>query len=186
MYINKDERFRSIDSAITYDPYTKLLCLILIYTGCRISESLLVSFHDVQKGGEDGSRLSLCTLKKRTNVVVMREVPIPKVLVTAIEEVHQLNCLNQLGYTKHSPLLNWCRTTAWKRVKQVMRTASISDGAHASPKGWRHGFGVWAVQCNIPLSFIQRWLGHAKISTTAIYTHAVGRDEYMIAERMWK
>ena len=58
-------------------------------------------------------------------------------------------------------------------------------GLHASPKGLRHGFGVHAVHSGVPLNLVQKWLGHAKLSTTAIYTNAVGPEEFRIAERMW-
>lgn len=32
---------------------------------------------------------------------------------------------------------------------------------------------------------LQRWLGHAQLSTTAIYADAVGKEEQDIAARMW-
>ena len=32
---------------------------------------------------------------------------------------------------------------------------------------------------------VQRWLGHAQLSTTAIYAEAVGQEEQEIAARMW-
>lgn len=32
---------------------------------------------------------------------------------------------------------------------------------------------------------MQKWLGHAQLSTTAIYANAVGAEEQSIAARMW-
>ncbi len=55
----------------------------------------------------------------------------------------------------------------------------------ASPKGLRHGFGVHAVLSGVPLTMIQKWLGHANIATTAIYLDVLGPEERAIAERMW-
>jgi site-specific recombinase XerD len=69
-------------------------------------------------------------------------------------------------------------------VKAVMRAAGIRGG-QASPKGLRHGFGVAAVQARIPLNLVQRWLGHAQLSTTAIDAEAIGPEEQEIAARMW-
>ena len=66
-----------------------------------------------------------------------------------------------------------------------MQAAGIKSGPHATPKGFRHGFGVAAVQAGIPLNLVQRWLGHAQLSTTAIYADALGAEERSIAERMW-
>ena len=58
-------------------------------------------------------------------------------------------------------------------------------GTHASPKGLRHGFGVAAVSAGIPLNLVQKWLGHAQLTTTAVYADAVGAEEKDIARRMW-
>ena len=59
------------------------------------------------------------------------------------------------------------------------------DGPHASPKGLRHGFGVAAVTAAFRSTLVQRWLGHAQLTTTAIYADAVGAEEKDIARRMW-
>jgi integrase len=59
------------------------------------------------------------------------------------------------------------------------------EGVPASPKGLRHGFGVAAVTAGIPLNLVQKWLGHAQLSTTAVYADAVGAEEKDIARRMW-
>jgi integrase/recombinase XerD len=58
-------------------------------------------------------------------------------------------------------------------------------GLHATPKGLRHGVGGAAAQNDIPLNLVQRWLGHAQLSTTAIYADAVGPEEHAIAARVW-
>jgi site-specific recombinase XerD len=66
-----------------------------------------------------------------------------------------------------------------------MATAGLS-GPPASPKGLRHGFGVTAVTAGIPLNLVQKWLGHAQLTTTAIYANAIGAEEQDIASRMWR
>ena len=63
--------------------------------------------------------------------------------------------------------------------------AADLHGPHATPKGLRHGFGIQAVSAGIPLNLVQKWLGHAQLSTTAIYADAVGEEEQSIASRMW-
>jgi integrase/recombinase XerD len=81
-------------------------------------------------------------------------------------------------------LWSWSPVTAWRHVKAAVQAAGIR-GAQANPKGLRHGFGVAAVQARIPLNLVQRWLGHAQLSTTAIYAEAIGSEEQEIAARMW-
>jgi site-specific recombinase XerD len=63
--------------------------------------------------------------------------------------------------------------------------AARLDGVVASPKGLRHGFEVAAVTAGIPLNLAQKWLGHAQLSTMAIYANTVGTEEEDIAPRMW-
>lgn len=70
-------------------------------------------------------------------------------------------------------------------MKTVMDAAEISRGQHATPKGLRHGFGVHAVRAGVPLNLVQRWMGHASMTTTAIYLQVVGAEERELAERMW-
>lgn len=65
-----------------------------------------------------------------------------------------------------------------------MDTAGL-DGPHASPRCPRPGFGVAAVSAGIPLNLVEKWLGHAQLTTTAIYANAVGAEEQDIARRMW-
>ena len=59
------------------------------------------------------------------------------------------------------------------------------DGVQATAKGLRHGFAVGAVNAGVPLTTVQKWLGHADLETTAIYTNAMGKEEYELAKRMW-
>jgi integrase/recombinase XerD len=66
-----------------------------------------------------------------------------------------------------------------------MADASI-DGVHATPKGLRHSFGVIAFQANVPPHLVQRWLGHASLRTTAIYSDVMGHEERAFASRMWR
>ena len=69
-------------------------------------------------------------------------------------------------------------------MEEVIAAAGIPDGSHACPKGLRHGFSVQAVSRGIALNMVQKWLGHAQVTTTAIYANAVGGEEQSIAARM--
>lgn len=56
-----------------------------------------------------------------------------------------------------------------------MGAAGIS-GAHASPKGLRHGFGVRVAKQTRNPRLVQKMLGHANLETTAIYMDLVGLE----------
>jgi site-specific recombinase XerD len=77
------------------------------------------------------------------------------------------------------------RVTAWRIVKQITQDAGLY-GPVSTPKAFRHGFGAGAVQAGIPITLLQRWLGHARLTTTAIYTGVIGPEELSLAKRYWE
>ena len=65
-----------------------------------------------------------------------------------------------------------------------MREAGISE-SFCKPKALCHAFAVEAGQKAILLNIVQRWLGHARIETAAIYASAIGDEERNLARRAW-
>ncbi len=110
----------------------------------------------------------------------------PPTLLEALDLVHNVRETEaRRGRGSKVRIWTWERTTAWRKVKEVMEAADLGEGPQVSPRGLRHGFGVSAVTSGIPLNMVQKWLGHAQLSTTAIYADAVGAEEKSIASRMW-
>jgi integrase/recombinase XerD len=156
-------------------------CLTLAFTGARISEILALTpiRIDVEVGA-----IIIETLKQRRRGV-FRAIPVPRELLSQLEAVHGIQALLADPEYRGTRLWPWCRTTAWQHTKRVMKTAGI-DGAFAKPKALRHAFGVEAGQSGIQLNMVQRWMGHARIETTAIYSNALGREERALARRTWQ
>jgi len=179
-YVTLAERQRFIEEAKRADPKIETFCIALAYTGARISEVLNLNH---QAFDYSAKCIVIESLKKR-RAGVFRTVPVPDELLDRIEEVHQIRSQVE-GEVASTRLWNWCRTTAWKHVKVVMMEANII-GPHAVPKALRHGFGVLGtVEAGVPLNIMQKWLGHARIETTARYADAVGREERILARRLW-
>lgn len=175
-YLDAAERRRFI-SAATAAPLTlRLLCLTLAHTGCRVSEALALTPDSLRPA--EGV-IAFRSLKKRSKFVVVREVPVPDEVLSGLV-VLAGDCAST-----EDRLWHWGRVRAWQLVKAMMHAAGIRSGPHATTKGLRHAFGLHAVRSGVPLNFVQRWLGHASMSTTAIYLQAVGPDEREIAARMW-
>ncbi|MCB1467317.1 MAG: site-specific integrase [Rhizobiaceae bacterium] len=173
-YVNAQERRRFLSVADLQDHKTRALCLMLTYTGCRLSEALQLTVEAIDA---QSNIIAIRSLKKR-RAGTIREVPVPDTLIEAL--------LSSIGddTDRSARVWEWERTWGWTQTKRVMAQAGIA-GIHASPKGLRHGFGLHAVQRGIPLNLVQKWLGHADIATTAIYANAIGPEEYEIASRMW-
>jgi integrase len=176
-YLNGSERRRALESVGALQPEHALFVLTLAWTGARVSEVLAVTSDDLQI---DCGLLSLITLKRRRRCV--REVPIPPFLVGSLTTHFQLDELQREG--RRIQLWQFSRVTAWRIVKALMRAANIA-GCPSSPRGFRHGFGVAGVQAGIPLTLLQKWLGHSRLATTAIYTDVAGPEELLHATRLW-
>ena len=98
--------------------------------------------------------------------------------------VHNLSVVQSDPALRTARIWPWGRTTAWMRVKRTMQGIGVAP-SQAVPKALRHAFGVGATQRNVPLNIVQKWMGHSRISTTAIYADAVGDEEHAFADRMW-
>ncbi|MFA5989935.1 MAG: site-specific integrase [Sphingomonas sp.] len=171
-YLNSAEARRFLAVLPALGNAERLFCLVLFYTGCRISEALELT---PRRLDTDDKRIIFRTLKRRK--LVYRAVPAPARLIRD---------LTALGHTLEAatPLFPWCRVTGWRIVKEVMERARIA-GPQASPKGLRHAFGIHAIEVRIPEPMLQRWMGHARARTTRIYTVFDGTDERRWAKRMW-
>ena len=180
-YLTAGEREIFLREAELADRTVRTLCMTLAYAGCRLSEALALTANRVDL---TAGVLVVESLKKR-RAGVFRAVPVPPALLDALDMVHGIRELQvRRGKGRGVRLWPWSRMTGWRAVHGVMQAARL-DGPHASPKGLRHGFGVAAVTAGIPLNLVQKWLGHAQLTTTAIYADAVGAEEKDIARRMW-
>ena len=180
-YLTAGERDGFLRQAELADRQVRTLCMTLAYAGCRLSEALELTVDRVDLAA---GVLVFESLKKR-RTGIYRAVPVPPALLETLNMVHGIRELQgQRGKGRGARLWPWSRMTGWRAVHAVMVAAEL-DGPHASPKGLRHGFGVAAVSAGIPLNMVQKWLGHAQLTTTAIYADAVGTEEKDIASRMW-
>jgi integrase len=179
-YPNAAERRRFIKAARRAPLDVQLFCLVLYLSGGRISEILALTPAAIDI---DSGAANITTLKRRKAGVV-RQVPLPRGVLNELNHVFHLRRRQRDPDSAYRRIWKWSRTTAWRRVKEVMAAANVS-GTPAMPKGLRHGFGVNAIQSKIPLHLLQRWLGHASLRTTAIYIDVIGPDERAFAARMW-
>lgn len=171
-YLVSSERKLFVQLAAGKRADISTFCLTIAFTGARISEVLALTVSRVDIADE---AIVFETLKQRKRGV-FRAVPIPKGLAIS---------LSRYASTRQTRLWPWGRTSAWKIVKSVMREAGIAESL-CKPKALRHAFAVEAGQQGIPLNIVQRWLGHARIETTAIYACAIGEEERNLARRSWQ
>jgi len=183
-YLNQQEREAFLAAAAAHPiPKIRTLCAVMALTGCRISEALALTADRVDASDKV---IIFESLKKRCRGHY-RAVPVPNDLIADLTRIHFLGELwGREDGGRGVRLWRMDRTVAWRYVKGVMAEAGIVSGARATPRGLRHGFGVAAVSAGVPLNLVQRWLGHAQISTTAIYADVMGPEERTLAARMWQ
>ena len=66
-------------------------------------------------------------------------------------------------------------------MRELIHRARI-EGTQACPRGLRHSFGAAA---GVPLPTIAAVLGYADLSTTAIYTTAIGAEAREFIAWVW-
>ena len=180
-YLTAAERKRFLATVrIHPKPTVQTLAQTLALTGCRVSEALALRTCDVDL---EAHELRIATLKRRR--AAWRAVPVPEDLIHALELVHRLRRAQRSARGANSLLWPITRQTAHRQVGAIMRGADI-EGPQACPRGLRHSFGVAAVTAGVPLPTIAAVLGHASLSTTAIYTTAIGAEARELVSRVWK
>lgn len=173
MYLTPSERKHFRRKLSQLDAHKRIFCEVLYYTGCRLLEA-----HQLDASRFDLSDGSLIfeTLKLRRRGVY-RAVPVPR---EWLQSSYDLLCAD----SQNSMIWGFSKKTAYRAVKKVMQSAGI-EGAHACPKGLRHGYGIAHGQNKTNPRLIQRWMGHTSLDTTMIYLDAQGQEARDAAKVVW-
>jgi len=172
-YLNQKERKSFFSSLNLLERDMKLFCLMLFWSGARISEVL-----NLKKESIDliESTVILESLKKRRKGVY-RQVPLPPRYITKLKVLlKEREC--------KAKIWSFSRRTANRHIKKVMRHAKIG-GSKACPKGLRHSFAIHCLINKIPLTLIKKWLGHSSLTTTSIYLDVANEEEAIFARMIW-
>ena len=179
-YLTGEERARFLGAARSHPkPAVQTFALTLAHTGCRISETLALRAVDVDL---EAAEVRFRTLKRRKEH--WRAVPVPDDLVRELELVHRLRRAQARPRSAAAWLWPFTRPTASRHIAALMRAAGI-EGPQACAKGLRHAYGVAAVAAGVPLPTVAAMLGHAHLTTTALYTTAIGAEARELVARMW-
>lgn len=187
LYLNAEERAAFLAAARRQPARDRTLCETLHFTGCRPSELIEITPARVDLSG---GTIAIRSLKKRKDAagktkLVYRSVPVPPDYLDTLNTAHGIREAQRSRKQAQAPIWPLSRVRVWQIVTRIMIEAGIPNAPQRSPKGLRHGFGINAAVNGIPLHMLQKWLGHAQLSTTAIYADATGKEEQDIAARMW-
>jgi integrase len=141
------------------NPRTALFFRFLYYTGARVSGAVRVRGRDFRVT-DDGCVVALTEKGEKT-----RWVALPPLLWAEI--------VAQGLPADDERIFPWSRQAGWRKVKRAARLIGVPK---ASPHWLRHSAATHALAHSASLPEVSRWLGHARIETTMIYTHATGAE----------
>ena len=180
-YLVPKERSAFLRAALGVGGMVGTFCAVLAFCGPRISEVLALT---PERLDDANGAINFETLKRRKKGII-RAVPVPRQLLDQLEAVHNYREAQRDPVRAGERLWPWSRTTAWRRVKEVMRQAGHPDYV-SKPRALRHAFGAESALNQVPLTLVKKWLGHAKLETTEIYTSLIGEEERALARLTWE
>jgi integrase/recombinase XerD len=178
-YLVPMERKTFLKAALNVGGETASFCVVMVFCGTRISEALAITPERID---DANCTINVITLKQR--IPKVRAIPVPRKLLYYLDGVHHYRDAQRDPERARARLWRFSRTTAWRRIKFVMRHAAHPEFV-SQPKSLRHAFGAEA-SMHVALPMVQKWLGHASIKTTAIYTTLVGNEERAVARKTWR
>lgn len=151
-------------------PLIRLVVVTLSFTGLRISECLHLTLNDVDLVGK--TLIARNTKGKRDRRIPIHQDLLPKLL--EYRDVWRDSCESDIFFAtsrsgKLSPVY----------VNRIIHAAVASLGwtkAGISCHTMRHTFATNLVKGQQSIVSVQKLLGHAKLATTGIYTHADMED----------
>jgi integrase len=183
LYLSAAERRAFMAAAASAEGPVHTFCAVLHDTGCRISEALSLTPERIDLTGQ-----AIVFRSPRNHIQgISRTVPVPSTLLEILDRVHAVKAAQQRGKGQaDNRLWLWSRTTAWRRIGQVMRVAGIPSGRHRSPNGLRYGYATHAISSGVPSQMLSRWMGNADPEMTALHDQELEIAEQDVAARMWK
>lgn len=146
----------------------RLLFLLMWRAGLRISEATRLTWADVAL--DDSPTLLVRSGKGR----MPRRVPIHPELGEALKVAYAYTPKRSGGLiiagNNNRPLH---RGTVWrwlkKTVAEAVRLGRLPSGMRITPHVLRHSAARHWLAHGVPITVVQRWLGHARLWTTLIY-----------------
>ncbi|MFM7186891.1 MAG: tyrosine-type recombinase/integrase [Armatimonadota bacterium] len=131
---------------------------VMYCCGLRVSECAELRWHSVDlKGGW---------------IRVIGKGDKERMVPVATSSVHLLNRLldeSRPANTKTASVFGLTRSQIWRIVKRYSASANLPR--HPSPHWLRHSFATHLLNGGADIRLIQELLGHARITTTQVYTH---------------
>jgi integrase len=152
-YLKKEEWKKLLDCI---DKFRDMVIIELLYeSGCRVGELSLVKIEDI-----DFQAGFLRILAENTKTRTGRTVYIPQGILSRVKAY--------LVMTRRKKGLLFA--LAKRRIQQLVKKYSDKSGIVCSSHTLRHSHIVHALMDKVPISAVQKQVGHKRLITTQIYS----------------
>ncbi len=158
------------------DENLKLMILVQFYAGLRVNELINLSFNDLdfENRKKDNQFQTIKVSSESAKFGKERQAHIPTDVYIRLISLHNHKKREGKGYLDSNPL--WCiKITRYKSLlgKWTKKILGESYNTHSL----RHGRGYnLTVDEGKSIEFVKKYLGHADIKSTQIYTHMGDED----------
>jgi len=148
------------------DAVCRMAMLTAYAAGLRIAETVALAMHHL-----DPARMVL--LVERGKGQKTRQVPLSAVLLTKLDAYFQRERPQVKGSPWLFPSVNPAKPINVTTIQKACQLARVAAGItkRATPHTMRHCYATHLLEAGVDLRTVQELLGHAQLSTTAIYTH---------------
>lgn len=143
-----------------------LLCIFLLYTGCRLGDAYNLRRSDVKDG-----RATFRATKNDTT----RTIKLPREALEAWLEMARLHPIEH-------PFRGYSRDTFRNHWRLLRCHMGAEDDPAFVPHMLRHTCATRLVLGGVDLPRVMKWMGHKNIQTTMRYAHLISRDVDMCAD----
>ena len=151
-----------------------IIFLFLRFTGARISE--VMNIDDTEDINVRENEVTLKTLKRHKKKGIKRLVPIPPEIISEALRIKEI-------YPDYRGKLFKGNVGSFQRIfKKLCIKCNIPE-ENAHPHILRHTRAIEMVRAGVPLTIVQKLLGHARLTTTAIYLNFSAAEEKEILKR---
>ncbi len=182
VYLTPEEVERLLQATEAADD--RLLIYLLWVTGARVSEILQARWGDLTETG-----IRLRNLKQRRGIIE-KHVLLPSRVLADLRQLARGRPPGEYIFPGRAgrPLSRW---SAWRRVVRAARRAGVIRRRPSAPEGrpaWphtlRHSYAVHLLRQGLPVTLVQRQLGHRSLLATQIYTQIADVHAEEMIERV--
>ncbi len=165
-YLKREEWLHLLESVDNYRD--KLIVKLLYSTGMRVGELVKLKVGDI-----DFQERFIHVPAENTKTDTARTVIVPK------DVLSDISAYLKIARIKHERLFN----LTVRRLQQLIKKYAQRANLEASPHTLRHTHIVHALLDRIPITAVQKQVGHKRLATTQIYSNLAPEQVRQAYER---